>query len=89
MHIVILKEYDAPTESFLLGEVVYLLYELLALVILRVRLTGEYDLYRMLRMIDDTIEPFRIPEEKGCPLVGGETTSETDGQGLRGQDLAR
>ena len=43
-------------------------------------LSGEDELNRTLRVVDDGVKSVEVAEEQGCTLVGCETPCETDGQ---------
>ena len=88
VNIEVFQEHDAAAESFLSSEVNDCFYELLALLILRVGLPGDDELYRMFRMTDDPLQPVRVPEEEGSPLIRGEAAGKADRESLRGQDFS-
>ena len=87
VYVVVLQKDDAAAESLLPCQVNDRLYEFLALIVLRVGLPGNDDLYRVFRVVDDALQPIRVPKEHSSPLVGGEAAGKADGQGLRGQDF--
>jgi hypothetical protein len=46
-------------------------------------LAGKEEEHRAIGLADDSAQPFRILEEQGGALVGGEAAGETDGQDIR------
>ena len=88
MHVIVFHKDDTAAETFLSRKMNNRLYELLALIVLRVSLTGDDYLYRVFWVVDDALQPVRVLEKEGGPFVSGETASETDGKGIWCQDFA-
>ena len=65
------------------GELHHLRDELLAAVVGRVALAGDDDLHRTLRVQQQRLEPFRVTQHQGQPLVGRDPAGEADRQHVR------
>ena len=78
--VVVFDEDDAILELRHAGELIHLLDELFAGLILRMRLAGEDELHRALRVFEQLLQTLRIGEEQGRTLVSRETPREADRQ---------
>ena len=88
MHIIVFHKDDTAAETFLSRKMNNRLYELLALIVLRVSLTGDDYLYRVFWVVDDALQPVRVIEKECSPLVCGETPSKANSKGIWCQDFA-
>ena len=64
-----------------------LLDDLLAALVLRVRLAGEHELHGPLGVVEQLEQPLRLAEEQAAALVRGEAAREADGQDFRVEDV--
>lgn len=78
--VVVLNKHDPPLELGLAGEFVHLADEMLAGLVLGVRLAGKHKLDWALRVVKQFEQPFRVAEKQGGPLVSGKPPRESDGQ---------
>ncbi len=73
-------------EGRVVGEPHHFLHVPLAAVVGRVRLAGDDDLHRPVRVQQDRPQPRRVAQHQGQPLVGRHPPGEPDGQDVRIQD---
>ncbi len=88
--VVALHQHDAAGELRSPRELVDHLDEVLARQVVGVGLAGEDQQHRALGIVDQARQAFRIREQQGGPLVGGEAAGEADGEdiGLVGREMA-
>ena len=82
-HIVVLEEDDLTQELRHTADLDDALDQALATAISRVRLTGEEELYRIVRVVHQLIQTLQIGEEQVRTFVGSETATETDDEVIR------
>ena len=68
------------SKTILSDEPADFLNQKLARMIMRVRFTGEDDLYRMLQVVQNFVQTIRILEKERCSLICCKTSCETDCQ---------
>ena len=77
-NVIVRHKHDLSDEPVLLRDIHYHLYKVLPRLVRRMSLAGKDELYRTVRVVDDIIEPVKVPEQEVCPLVGCETPCESD-----------
>ena len=83
LHVVILQEENLAHELRHGGHFDDVFDQILTRFVVRVSLSGEDELYRTLRIVDDFIQSVKIRKEQVCPFVGGETAGKADRQYIR------
>lgn len=87
--IVVFEEDDAICEAFFLLDGDEALDDVLTGHVSRVSFPGEDELNRAFGIVDDLVESFFVLNDEVSALVGGEPTRETNGQGVRIEDVFR
>ena len=80
VHVVVLEHDHAAAEAGAVGVTIDALCKSLTLDVTRVRLAGEDELHRALRVIQDRRQTLRVTEDQRGTLVRRETPRETDRQ---------
>ena len=83
LHIVVFKEDDLTQEFRTLRDLNDSLDQSLTCTIVRVSLTCEEELYRIIRIVNDLRQAFQIGEQQVSTFVSGKTAAETDQQCIR------
>src|SRR5262249_45760568 len=76
VHVVVLEENDAASKLGPAGVLDQLGDQLLAPLVLRVRLTGEHKLNRPVLVVQDCVQSLEVAEDERAALVGGEAAGE-------------
>ena len=79
-HVVVGQEHDPVPDPRVVGEPHHLLDQLLAAVVGGVRLAGDHDLHRPLRVEQQLGQPLRVAQHQRQPLVGRHPAGEADRQ---------
>ena len=81
--VVVFNNGDLAEEALLLAQPIDALDQRLAIIIGRMRLAGEDQLYGTLGIVQEPLEPLLIMEDEGGALVGCKAAGESQGQRLR------
>src|SRR5690554_7208504 len=85
IHFVVGQEDDAPLEFRVGGQVHNLLDKRLAILIGRMSFAGVDDLNGAIRVANQPLEALQVIHDEVGALIGGESSSEADGQRLGGK----
>jgi hypothetical protein len=85
VHLVVLQQNNTSCELGIGRELVNPLHDSLAVFVSRVGFASKYYLYRLPFVVDYSPQAVGVEENQISPLVCGEPSSETDGEGFRVQ----